>query len=149
MADGTGSKEPAALRTMGSIDSFLRHNTQKLERRTMEAGEMKTVDGKTPYDLIPVEAMEQFALAMKEGADRYEPDDWRKGNGMPWRWLIGAALRHSFALLRGEDIDPKSKLHHGAHLMCCGAMLIYYHRYRWVFTKDDRIEQPRRMKDEP
>ena len=112
-------------------------------------GLMKSTEGKTPYELIPPEAMEQFALAMQEGADKYAQDDWRKSNGMPWTWLLAAILRHTFALLRGEDIDPQSprKLHHGAKIMASAAMLIYYHHYRWVFTRDDRFDPPRRMRD--
>lgn len=101
---------------------------------------MKNVQGKTPYELIPVEAMEQFALAMKYGADKHEVDDWRQGNGMPWTWLIAAALRHSFAMLKGENYDRDSGLHHGAHLMCCGAMLVYYCLHYGKYNKDDRFK---------
>lgn len=112
------------------------------------AGEMKTVEGKVPYELIPVESMEQFARAMEAGAKEYKPNDWREEAGMAWTWLIAAALRHSWALLRGEDIDPKSGLHHGAHIMCCGAMLIYYHKYRTRYNKDDRFKTPANIKIE-
>lgn len=100
---------------------------------------MKSTTGKTPYELLPVEAMEEFALAMKHGADKHEKDDWRHGKGMPWSWLIAAALRHTFALLKGEDIDKDSGLHHGAHLMCCGAMLIYYYKHKKHYGLDDRF----------
>ena len=104
---------------------------------------MKTTEGKTPYELLPVEAMEQFALAMEHGAKKYEKDDWRRKNGMPWSWLCASALRHSFALLKGEDYDKDSGLHHGAHLMCCGAMLVYYTIHRRVYKLDDRFKGPK------
>lgn len=100
---------------------------------------MKSIEGKIPYELIPVVSMEQFALAMKYGADKHEKDDWRKGKGMPWTWLIAAALRHSYALLKGENYDKDSGLHHGAHLMCCGAMLIYYCVNHKQYPLDDRF----------
>lgn len=103
---------------------------------------MKNVNGKVPYDLIPVESMEQFARAMEHGALKHRKDDWREGHGMPWSWLIGACIRHTFALLRGQDLDPDSGLHHGAHIMCCGAMLIYYWTYKVRYKLDGRFVQP-------
>lgn len=104
-----------------------------------EEGELKTIEGKTPYQLIPPESMEAFARAMEYGAIKHEPDDWRKGNGMPWTWLLAAILRHTWALMCGEDIDPSSNLHHGAHIMAGASMLIYYHVHRKTFNKDDRF----------
>lgn len=139
---GSGGKAPTVERSLGSIISHLKHNTLKFrETRVTEAGEMKNVVGKVPYDLIPVESMEEFARAMEFGAMRHEKDDWRHGAGMPWTWLIGAALRHSWKLLWGEDIDRDSDLHHGAHLACCGLMLVYYFKYKERYNKDDRFTQ--------
>lgn len=109
--------------------------------QTDKAGLMKRIEGKTPYELIPAEAMEEFARAMEHGAQKHERDDWRKGHGMPWSWLIAAALRHSWCMIRGEMIDSESGLHHGAHLMCCGAMLIYYYKYRDRYSLNDTFVQ--------
>ncbi len=103
---------------------------------------MKSTTGKPPYELLPPEALEEVVMAMKHGADKHAKDDWRQGRGMPWSWLIAAAARHTFALLRGQDLDPDSGLHHGAHLACCGLMLIYYFKNKKVFDQDDRFKPP-------
>lgn len=102
-------------------------------------GMMKSTDGKIPYELIPPEAMEEYTKAMQYGADKYEPNDWRRGSGMRWTMIIAAILRHTFALLRGEDIDKTSGLHHGAHIMCGASMLIFYSTYSEIYNQDDRF----------
>ncbi len=43
--------------------------------------------------------------------------NWR--GGITYSRLIGAALRHIFAILRGEDLDPESGLPHVHHASCC------------------------------
>lgn len=104
---------------------------------------MKSTVGKAPYELLPVESMDELVRAMEHGAIKHKVNDWREGKGMPWTWLIAAALRHAFALLRGEDYDngtDGSGLHHGAHLACCGLMLVYYAKHRKQFDKDDRFK---------
>ena len=121
---------------MGRIQSNKANHSVKSSN---SGGLMKAIEGKIPYDLLPVEAMEQFALAMEHGAKKYKKNDWRAKKGMPWSWLCASALRHSFALLKGENYDRDSGLHHGAHLMCCGAMLVYYCIHHRKYTLDDRF----------
>lgn len=102
---------------------------------------MKDIGGKPPMELIPAEVMEFYAHAMGAGAATYKRDDWRDGAGMPWTWLIAAILRHTWAILRGEDVDPKSRLPHAAHIMAGAGMLLYYHLFRDRYHKDDRFKQ--------
>jgi hypothetical protein len=56
------------------------------------------------------------------GAKKYAEHNYLKG--MAWTRLIGAALRHCFSWLRGEDIDPESGLPHLSHALASIAMLI-------------------------
>jgi hypothetical protein len=51
------------------------------------------------------------------GAKKYGEHNWRKG--ISQSRLIGAALRHTFAFLRGEDKDAESGLSHLYHAGCC------------------------------
>jgi hypothetical protein len=127
--------------------TFLHENTHVLTTREMmdihstkESGEMKQIEGKVRYDLIPAESMELFARAMEYGARQHVQDDWREGKGMPWSWLLGAVLRHTWAVLRGEDLDRDSRLPHMAHVMASAAMLLYYWSYPKRYDKDDRFQ---------
>ena len=101
---------------------------------------MKSIEGKVPYDLVPVESMELFVRAMEHGAIKHKRDDWREGRGMPWLWLLAASLRHTFAMMRGEDLDPESGIPHSAHMACCAMMLTYYWVHRGRYNKDDRFK---------
>lgn len=49
--------------------------------------------------------------------------NWR--GGISYSRLIGAALRHLFAFMRGEDLDKESGLSHLLHLSCC-IMFLYW-----------------------
>ncbi len=48
-------------------------------------------------------------------------NNWR--GGISYSRLIAAALRHLFAVVRGEDLDPESGLPHVDHLGCCWMFL--------------------------
>jgi len=81
-------------------------------------------DEKPRVELIPISAQIKEAEVLTHGAKKYGDHNWRKG--MEWTRLIGAALRHIFAWMRGEDMDKESGLPHLAHARCCLGMLIEY-----------------------
>ena len=56
---------------------------------------VKFDDGKTRYDLVPVELTEAVALILGDGAKKYGDRNWEKG--MAWSRPFGALLRHLFA----------------------------------------------------
>jgi len=99
----------------------------------MEEG-VKFDKEKTRQDLVPAFAQEQFAKVLTFGAKKYAPHNWE--NGMKWSRIIGAILRHTFAILRGEDYDPETGLLHSAHIMCEASFLTEY--YRIYPQGDDR-----------
>ena len=68
---------------------------------------------KPRLDLLPSNAIFEIGKVLSFGANKYNPDNWRKG--LEWRRLIGATFRHLFSFLKGENIDPESKLSHLAH----------------------------------
>jgi len=51
------------------------------------------------------------------GAKKYAAHNWRAG--LARSRLLGAALRHIFAYLGGEDCDPETQLLHLYHASCC------------------------------
>lgn len=81
-------------------------------------------ENKPPMALLPPEAMIEVSKVLAFGAEKYGPDNWRKG--MRWRRLVGASLRHTFAWLSGKDTDEESGLSHLAHAACCLLFLITY-----------------------
>lgn len=68
--------------------------------------------------------MESEARVLMFGAKKYEKNNWKKG--MDWSRMYDAALRHIFASLNGEDIDPESGEDHLAHARCCLGFLLEY-----------------------
>jgi len=90
---------------------------------------------KVRLDLLPMRAVNAVGQVLTFGAKKYKDNNWR--GGMKWGRLIGAALRHTFAFMCGEDCDPESGLHHLAHAACDVLFVLEY-----VITKtgeDDRF----------
>ena len=78
--------------------------------------------GKTRYDLVPIDALEEEAKVWAYGAGKYGDGNWEKG--IKWSRLFASTLRHLFQWWRGEDTDKESGLLHLAHVRCCVGMLI-------------------------
>lgn len=91
---------------------------------------------KVRVDLLDPEWLEQVGAVLTFGARKYAAHNWR--GGISYSRLIGACLRHTFAILRGEDTDPESGLPHSAHASCCLMFL------SWMMTHrkdlDDRYK---------
>jgi hypothetical protein len=79
--------------------------------------------GKLPFELVPVEALEQIVAALGYGARKYSPDNWRKVPDGRRRYF-GAMMRHAWAYWRGEERDAESGLHHLAHAGACILFLL-------------------------
>lgn len=76
---------------------------------------------KPPMALIPPEAMELEARVWAFGLRKYSAHNWR--GGLSTLRVCSAILRHTYAIVRGEDTDPESGLPHAAHIRCCAGML--------------------------
>ncbi len=72
---------------------------------------------KNPLELLDPLALEGIGMVLKFGSNKYAAHNWR--GGISFTRLIGAALRHLFAIIKGEDVDPESGLPHVDHLGCC------------------------------
>jgi len=77
---------------------------------------------KPRYDLLPPIAIDYMAQVLTFGAKKYKPEGWRTVDNAIQRYQA-ALLRHSFAMLKGEVLDPESGLPHAAHAMCCAAFI--------------------------
>lgn len=53
------------------------------------------------------------------GAKKYSDNNWREGNGLKVTRLLGACLRHVFAFMGGENVDPETGMSHLYHASCC------------------------------
>lgn len=92
--------------------------------------------GKPMIGLISAYAIEQEARVMTFGAGKYGFHQWRLG--LSYIRTISAVLRHIFAFLRGEDLDPETGIHHLAHARCGLAFVLEYTQTRP--EKDDRMK---------
>lgn len=92
---------------------------------------LKYDSGKPRMELLPTIALEEVAKVLTFGANKYGAWNW--AGGIVYSRLIGAALRHIFAWIRGENLDPESGLSHLAHAACCILMIIH-------FIKADRAQ---------
>jgi hypothetical protein len=73
-------------------------------------------DGKLQWSLVDFESLEPMVKVLEFGAKKYAPENWRKG--LETTKIIESMLRHTFALLRGEDNDPESGIEHVGHIQC-------------------------------
>lgn len=78
---------------------------------------VKNDQDKLPLDLLDPVALEGLAAVLQFGAKKYASHNWR--GGINWARLLAALLRHTFAILRGEVVDPESGLPHIDHVGCC------------------------------
>lgn len=90
---------------------------------------------KPQMGLIPVGAMEAVARVMELGAQKYGPYNWRT---KPVKLMVyaHAGLRHLFAWIGGESVDPESGQSHLAH--CAACMFIMLDAMANKVAKDDR-----------
>lgn len=81
-------------------------------------GGRKFDGGKLQYGLLPVLALEQVVKVLTYGAEKYEPDNWKRVPDSHRRYF-DAAQRHIWAYKAGEMVDPESGVNHLAHAVCC------------------------------
>ena len=78
---------------------------------------------KPQLQLIPPCFSESLAAAMKLGAEKYGPWNWRQ-NQVESMTYIGAIKRHIDKYLDGEDVAPDSGISHLGHIAASCAILL-------------------------
>jgi hypothetical protein len=86
--------------------------------QTATTGGRKFDAGKLLYGLLPPLALEENVKVLTFGAQKYEPDNWRRVPDGVNRYF-DAAQRHIWAWKKGQIHDPETGLHHMAHAICC------------------------------
>lgn len=81
-------------------------------------GGRKFDGGKLQYGLLPPLALRETVQVLTFGAQKYEPDNWKRVPE-PNRRYFDAAERHVWAYKEGEKYDPESGVNHLAHAICC------------------------------
>lgn len=100
-------------------------------------GGAKFDDDKPPLELLDRYALEQIALVLKYGAEKYDANNWRKG--LKLSRLTGAAMRHIIAYNDGETLDEETNLSHLAHAGCMIMFALWMHVNR--SDLDDRWDK--------
>jgi hypothetical protein len=72
---------------------------------------------------LPLEQVITIARVLEHGAIKYSRDNWKHGKFMRY---ASAALRHLFARLKGERLDPESGLPHLAHAAACILFMMWF-----------------------
>ena len=79
---------------------------------------IKYDSAKPKMNLLPPKAIVEVAKVLTFGAEKYDAANWRKLDALQNRYTAGA-LRHIFAHMDGEQLDPETGLSHMAHALCC------------------------------
>lgn len=118
---GSGSLEAKEIKPVtGWVQSAL----EEFIGETQDTGgAIKHDDGKDDFTHVSIEMMTALARVRAFGAKKYSRDNWKKGFKIVRS--LGAALRHIFARLAGQKLDPESGLDHLWHAACCIEHAIY------------------------
>jgi hypothetical protein len=84
------------------------------EAMRQSANERACNRNKPSPTLVPSTAILCTAMAMKDGADKYGPYNWRTGS-IPLMEYLDKVLRHIHAYIDGQDCAPDSNLNHLYH----------------------------------
>jgi hypothetical protein len=109
-----------------SINTLSPETIAKISEGLLNLGGVKHDSGKPGMSLLSREALEQIALVMDFGKEKYAAHNWR--NGFAWSRPLSAAIRHIMAFNDGEDKDPESGLSHLAHAACCIMFLLEFEK---------------------
>jgi hypothetical protein len=90
----------------------------KKEEKEKEEEGIKYDTEKPKMNLLPPKAVIEVAKVLTFGAEKYDAENWRKLDNLQSRYTAGA-LRHIFAHMDGEQLDPETELSHLAHALCC------------------------------
>lgn len=84
---------------------------------------MRFNDSKLQWSLVDYKSLEPMVRVLEFGAKKYDIDNWKKG--LDTLQVCESLLRHIYAFMDGEDIDPESGESHIGHMMCNTLFLSY------------------------
>src|SRR6185295_6841615 len=86
------------------------------EEAAKEGKAMRFNKGKPEWSLVDFQAFIPMVRVLEFGAQKYARDNWK--NGLDMDQILDSMLRHIFAIIDGQDIDPESGLPHIGHIQC-------------------------------
>ena len=89
-------------------------------------GGIKFDDNKPDYSLVPPNALDDVVKVLTIGAKKYARHNWKKLDNIDDRYFA-AAQRHMWALMKDEELDPETGIHHAAHAICCMMFLLEFY----------------------
>jgi len=102
--------------------------------------------GKLQWSLVDFNAFEDMVRVLEFGAQKYDAHNWKKG--LMVSGVCESLIRHLFAYMNGEDIDPESGLPHIGHIQCNAMFLGNYSKRPEL---DDRYkpeeDEPKQLKE--
>jgi len=96
-------------------------------------GGRKFDGNKLQYGLLPPLALKATVEILTFGAEKYEPDNWKRVPDSKRRYF-DAMQRHLWAWKQGEQNDQETGKNHLAHAMCC-LMFLYEHDVEYSLDK--------------
>jgi hypothetical protein len=111
---------------MGLINTYNKESI--MERIKTKPKAERHNEGKVDYTFLPVDALNEEAKGWMAGEKKYGRGNWQKlwaedTNNV----VLASLLRHAFAILEGQDIDPETGVHHAGLIRCNAAMLIRHY----------------------
>lgn len=108
--------------------------------QTTECQESGTKNDQNKPDLSLLSSLWVTAVGavLSFGKRKYAAHNWRKGFAISRP--LAASLRHIFAFLQGEDLDPESGLPHLAHASC--SLMFAFELWQTRPDLDDRFRVP-------
>lgn len=97
------------------LEYMLSPHEDKFSQPTEDA---KTGEGKPDWTLLSYRALEEVVKVLEFGGKKYPRDSWKRKTGEYKQRYQAAAQRHLAEIIKGNAIDPESKLPHAAHLLC-------------------------------
>jgi hypothetical protein len=96
-------------------------------------------EGKRDWSLLPLDSVEEIVKVLEFGAKKYAAHNWSNNGGFKYTRVLNATLRHIFAFMRGEDLDPETGLSHLAHAGCNILFILHFIKHKDKYsTNDDR-----------
>ena len=83
---------------------------------------------KPKMSLLDPDALIGMMRVMEHGLKKYKRDNWKQA--LKEERILDAIFRHSFAIQKGELIDPESNMLHSYHIGCGAMMLSYMQHHR-------------------
>jgi hypothetical protein len=111
---------------------------EKEENWPQDPQALRYNNGKLQWSLVDFDSLEGLVKVLEYGATKYSKNNWKKG--MPVTQVSESLMRHLYAFLKGEDVDPESGCRHISHVMCNAMFIEYIMREKPHY--DDRQDNP-------